>query len=472
MTRSSRPSVVNVQAYLDAHADQLLDEYFALVRLPSVSADPARAHDVARCADLIASRMVRIGLVEVNIGQTAGHPIVTGRSPRIAGAPSFLVYAHYDVQPADPIDEWTNAPFEPVQVGDELRGRGISDDKSAVHMHLAVAEAYLATGTLAVNLEFVFEGEEELSSPHFQEWLEQRARAGDALDGCVVSDTTFLSADTPSLGTGVRGLAYIELEVRTAAADLHSGGYGGAVPNAADGLVQILAALKDRQGAISVPGFWAAVRTDDAFQRQLAGLPFDEAGWLAGAQLVAGVPVGDLHHSVLERLWLQPSLDINGIWAGYAGAGPKTVIPSHAGAKISCRLVPDQDPAQIIRLLDAAVRAAAPAWAEVDVTPLSGSWPARASADSRLAKAALRSLALAFGTQPVLQREGGSIPVVGMLAARLPDVPLILLGFSPPDDRAHAPNERMRMWNYLGGLSTLAHLWAQIAQEAIRDPVS
>lgn len=472
MTSSARPAVVAVQAYLDSHADQLLDEYFALVRLASVSADPAHADDVARCAELIASRMVRIGLVDVNVEQTGGHPIVIGRTPWISGAPSFLVYAHYDVQPADPIDEWDHAPFEPVQVGEELRGRGISDDKSAVHMHLAVAEAYLATGALAVNLEFAFEGEEELSSPHFEAWLEQRAGAGDALDGCVVSDTTFLSAETPSLGTGVRGLAYIELDVRTAAADLHSGGYGGAVPNAADALVQILAALKDRQGAITVAGFSAAVRTDDAFRRRMASLPFDEAGWLAGAQLVAGAPVGDRDRSVLERLWLQPSLDINGMWAGYAGAGPKTVIPSHAGAKISCRLVPDQDPAEILRMLDAAVRAATPAWAEVSVTPVSSSWPATASADSRLAKAALRSLELAFGTEPVLQREGGSIPVVGMLAARLPDVPLILLGFSPPDDRAHAPNERMRMWNYLGGLSTLAHLWTQIAQEAINDPVS
>jgi acetylornithine deacetylase/succinyl-diaminopimelate desuccinylase-like protein len=447
--------------YLERHEDRLLNGLLDLVRIPSVSADPARADDVARCATWLADRMRRIGLEDVAVMPTSGHPVVEGRTPIRAGASTYLVYAHYDVQPPDPLDEWDGNPFEPRRVDDEIRGRGVSDDKAHIDIHLAAAEAYLATsGGPPVNVRFVFEGAEEISSRHFDEWLD-RTELLDGVDGCVVSDTTFLGKEVPSLGTGVRGLVYFQIDVRTADADLHSGGYGGAAPNAAEALTTILASLKETDGRIAIPGFYDQVVEDAAFRKTIAELPWSETEWRSGARFSASAAPGERGYSILERLWLRPTLDINGLWGGYSGDGPKTIIPSQAHAKVSCRLVPDQDPDRVFAAIEAAISAASPEWADVKVTKVSGSRPARVDATGGLARAAMRALELAFHRRPVLQREGGSIPVVGMLAQRL-SCPIVLLGFSAPDDNAHAPNERLPIWNYRGGLATVAEFWALV----------
>lgn len=455
------------RAYLERDEERLLKGLLDLVRIPSVSADPSKAEDVAQCAAWIAERMRRIGLEDVVVSPTSGHPVVEGRTPLRPGAATYLVYAHYDVQPPDPLEEWDTDPFEPQRVGEEIRGRGVSDDKVHVDMHLAAVEAYLASSHgLPVNVRFVFEGEEEIASRNFGEWLD-RTTLLDGVDGCVVSDTTFLGSDVPSLGTGVRGLVYFQIDVRTADADLHSGGYGGATPNAAEGLATILASLKAKDGTIAVPGFYDQVVDDADFRKTLAELPWSETEWRAGARLAGRSAPGEPGYSILERLWLRPTLDINGLWAGYTGEGPKTIIPSQAHAKVSCRLVPDQDPDRVFAAIEAAIEAASPEWADVRITKVSGSRPARVDATGSLALAAMRALELAFGRRPVLQREGGSIPVVGMLAKRL-SCPLVLLGFSDPDDNAHAPNERLPIWNYRGGLATLAEFWALVP--AASDP--
>ncbi len=450
--------------YLDEHRAELMSEYFDLVRIPSVSADPEHAADVARCAELIAARLQRIGLDDVRVDPTEGHPVVSARTPLISGAPTYLVYAHYDVQPADPLEEWNTPPFTPTQVGDELRGRGISDDKAHVHLHLAAIEALLVASRLGVNIRVIFEGEEEISSRHLETWLRTQSDLG-SLAGCIVSDTTFLTSDVPSLGTGVRGLLYTQIDVETAAHDLHSGGYGGAVPNAAEALATILAQLKRADGQVAIPDFYADVIDDRAFRDLIPTLPFDEAEWLRGAAPSQGQATGETNFSLLERLWLRPTLDINGMWSGHTGEGPKTVIPARAHARVSCRLVADQHPERVFAGLSRLVAECAPPWAKVTVTLVSASLPARADTTGPLAEAALAALAHGFGREPILQREGGSIPVVGILTSYLPGTPLILLGFSPPDDAAHAPNECMRMWNLDGGLRTLVRMWLVLSLE-------
>jgi acetylornithine deacetylase/succinyl-diaminopimelate desuccinylase-like protein len=444
--------------YLDEHRAELMAEYFDLVSIPSVSADPEHTADVARCAELIAARLQRMGLDDVRVDPTDGHPVVSARTPLISGASTYLVYAHYDVQPADPLDEWETPPFIPTLLADELRGRGISDDKAHVHLHLAAIEALITASKLGVNIRVIFEGEEEISSRHFETWLGTQPDLR-SLAGCIVSDTTFLTSDVPSLGTGVRGLLYAQIDVETAAHDLHSGGYGGAAPNAAEALAFILAQLKHADGHVAIPDFYADVIDDRAFRDLIPSLPFDEAECLRGAAPCQGQATGETGFSLLERLWLRPTLDINGMWSGHTGEGPKTVIPARAHARVSCRLVADQHPERVFAGLSRLVAESTPQWAKVTVTLVSASFPARADATGPLAEAALGALAHGFGREPVLQREGGSIPVVGMLTTRFPGTPLILLGFSPPDDAAHAPNERMRMWNLDGGLRTLIRMW-------------
>jgi len=447
-----------VSSYLADHQSRSVERLLDLTRIASVSADPESGPAMERCSRKLAEQMQALGLSDVRIVSTSGHPVVEGRTPPRPGLPTYMAYAHYDVQPPDPLEGWETPPFEPTRVGDELRGRGISDDKAHVEMHLAAVEAYLATlGATPVNIRFVFEGEEEISSRHFPEWLDQTDWL-DELAGCIVSDGTFLGRRQPSLSTGVRGLLYVELNIRTADVDLHSGGYGGAVPNAAQALTTILSALKGEDGRIRIPGFYDDVVDEPIFRSTLASAPWSETEWLDGAHLAAATPVGEEGYSVLERLWLRPSLDINGLWSGYTGDGPKTVIPATAGAKLSCRLVADQDPDRIFDGVERFVLKQAPPWAQVRITKISGSRPARIDPETSLARAARRALASTFGVEPALSREGGSVPVVGMLSSRL-KAPLILLSFSPPDDNAHAPNERMPLWNLAGGIGTVANLW-------------
>lgn len=453
--------------YFGDHRSRIFREYLELLRIPSISAQPEHRDDVLACADWLASRMSDAGLRDVRVEPTGGHPIVVAWSPHVSGADTLLVYAHYDVQPPDPLDEWTSPPFEPAVVDDEIFGRGSSDDKANVHLHIAAAEAVIATqGVLPVNVVFVFEGEEEVSSPHFADWLRRQPWLP-TVKGCVVSDTTFFGQKTPSLGSGVRGMLYMELAVRTGAGDLHSGGYGGAVPNAAEELVRLLGGLKSDRGVVSVEGFYDGVQRDEPFEARMIELPFDEEAWLHEGGLHPSAAVGEEGHSTLERLWLRPSLDINGVVSGYTGDGPKTVIPALATAKLSCRLVPAQDPVELFERFERHIQERSPSYADVTLRMVSGSRAATTRIDTPLFHTAARAIEAGFGVAPVVQREGGSIPPVSILAWEL-DVPLVLLGFSPPDDHAHAPNERMRRWNYDGGLRTLAAFWLMLADGSVQ----
>jgi acetylornithine deacetylase/succinyl-diaminopimelate desuccinylase-like protein len=447
--------------FLAAHQEERLASYMDLIRIPSISALPAHAADCRRTAEWIATDLERIGMEHVEVAETAGHPVVYADWLHAAGAPTVLVYCHYDVQPVDPLDLWTSPPFEPVVVGDRILGRGVADDKGQLHLHLRAAEALLATrGRLAVNLKFVFEGEEESSSVHLDDWLRAN-RDRLTAEVAVISDTGFFEGNIPAITIALRGMMYAQVDVTGTDVDLHSGGYGGAVENPANALARIIAGLKDESGRVLVPGFYDDVvelTTDE--RRMIDELPFDEDAYLARL----GLPGlhGETGYSTLERRGTRPTLDVNGLWGGFQGEGSKTIIPANAHAKISCRLVSDQDPDRIFAAFRDHVLAIAPPGVRVDVTMLGGGRPSLTPADHPATQAAARALEATFGQAPVYIREGGSIPVCATFEEVL-GLPVVLLGFSPPDDHAHAPNEWMDLGNYETAIRTVARLWDEMA---------
>jgi acetylornithine deacetylase/succinyl-diaminopimelate desuccinylase-like protein len=449
------------EEFLAAHAEERLASYMDLIRIPSISALPAHAADCRRTAEWIATDLERIGMEHVEVAETAGHPVVYADWLHAEGAPTVLVYCHYDVQPVDPLDLWTSPPFEPVVVGDRILGRGVADDKGQLHLHLRAAEALLATrGRLAVNLKFVFEGEEESSSVHLDDWLRAN-RDRLTAEVAVISDTGFFEGNIPAITIALRGMMYAQVDVTGTDVDLHSGGYGGAVQNPANALARIIAGLKDESGRVLVPGFYDDVvelTTDE--RRMIDELPFDEDAYLARL----GLPGlhGETGYSTLERRGTRPTLDVNGLWGGFQGEGSKTIIPANAHAKISCRLVSDQHPDRIFAAFRDHVLAIAPPGVRVDVTMLGGGRPSLTPADHPATQAAARALEATFGQAPVYIREGGSIPVCATFEEVL-GLPVVLLGFSPPDDHAHAPNEWMDLGNYETAIRTVARLWDEMA---------
>ncbi|MEA2605444.1 MAG: hypothetical protein QOI00_201 [Chloroflexota bacterium] len=454
-----------LEAFLADHADERMASYKELIRIPSISALPAHAPDCRRAAEWIATDLERIGMEHVEVAETGGHPVVYADWLHADGAPTVLVYCHYDVQPVDPLDLWTSPPFEPVVEGDRILGRGVADDKGQLHLHLRATEALLATrGRLPVNLRFVFEGEEESSSVHLDTWLRSnRNRLG--ADFALISDTGFFEGNIPAITIGLRGMMYAQIDVTGTAVDLHSGGYGGAVENPANALARIIAGLKDEDGRILVPGFYDDVVELNADERRLIGeLPFDEAAYLARL----GLPAlhGEAGYSTLERRGIRPTLDVNGLWGGFQGEGSKTIIPAHAHAKVSCRLVTDQDPERIFAAFRDHVLASAPAGVRVDVRLLGGGRASLTPIDHPATQAAARALEATFGRGPVYIREGGSIPVCATFETTL-DLPVVLLGFSPPDDHAHAPNEWMDLGNYETAIRTIARMWDEVAELGI-----
>jgi acetylornithine deacetylase/succinyl-diaminopimelate desuccinylase-like protein len=447
--------------FLAAHQEERLASYLDLIRIPSISALPAHAADCRRTAEWIATDLERIGMEHVEVAETAGHPVVYADWLHAEDAPTVLVYCHYDVQPVDPLDLWTSPPFEPVVVGDRILGRGVADDKGQLHLHLRAAEALLATrGRLAVNLKFVFEGEEESSSVHLDDWLRAN-RDRLTAEVAVISDTGFFEGNIPAITIALRGMMYAQVDVTGTDVDLHSGGYGGAVENPANALARIIAGLKDESGRVLVPGFYDDVvelTTDE--RRMIDELPFDEDAYLARL----GLPGlhGETGYSTLERRGTRPTLDVNGLWGGFQGEGSKTIIPANAHAKISCRLVSDQHPDRIFAAFRDHVLAIAPPGVRVDVTMLGGGRPSLTPADHPATQAAARALEATFGQAPVYIREGGSIPVCATFEEVL-GLPVVLLGFSPPDDHAHAPNEWMDLGNYETAIRTVARLWDEMA---------
>jgi acetylornithine deacetylase/succinyl-diaminopimelate desuccinylase-like protein len=451
-----------IETYLAANADRRLAAYLDFLRIPSISAQPEYAAACREAAEWLAGQLEAIGVEHVEVCETGGHPLVYGDWLHAPDAPTAIVYCHYDVQPVDPIALWETAPFEPFVKGDRMIGRGAADDKGQIHIHLRATEAILATrAALPVNLKFVFEGEEESSSVHLDAWLEankERLRA----DLAVISDSGFFEGNRPAITVGLRGICYIQVDVTGTAFDLHSGTFGGAVQNPANALAQIIAALKGPDGRIRVPGFYDdVVVLSEVDRAAIAALPFDEEGYRDELGLPA--LVGEAGYSTLERRGARPTLDVNGLWGGFEGQGAKTIIPAHAHAKISCRLVPAQDPGTIFELLRAFILEVAPPGCSVDVSFLGGGKPSLTSIDHPATQAAARAIEATFGVPPLYIREGGSIPVCASFETIL-GLPVVLLGFTPPDDHAHSPNESMSLPNAETGIRTVVAYWDELAR--------
>jgi acetylornithine deacetylase/succinyl-diaminopimelate desuccinylase-like protein len=447
-----------VEAFFESSRDERLESYFELLRIPSISTLPEHAPDVRRAAEWIAAEMRRIGLENVDVQPTAGHPVVYGDWLHAPEAPTILVYCHYDVQPVDPIELWETDPFEPFVRDGRVVGRGAADDKGQLHMHLKAAEALLATrGRLPLNLRFLFEGEEEHSSVGLEAWLSAN-RASLGADAVVISDTGFFEGNVPAITTSLRGMLYTQIDVTGSPVDLHSGGFGGGVQNPANALARIIAALKADDGTVLVPGFYDDVAPPSRQERfEISCLPFDEEAFRVQTG-VSALVAGEPGYSVLECLGVRPTLDVNGIWGGFTGEGSKTIIPAHAHAKISCRLVPDQDGEALFERFKAYVLEVAPPGVAVEVRNLGTARPLRTKANHPVTQAAARALEATFGQAPVFIRSGGSIPVASMFATVL-GLEIVMLGFTNPDDNAHAPNETMVLLNYETGLRTITRLW-------------
>ncbi|HET6380015.1 MAG TPA: dipeptidase [candidate division Zixibacteria bacterium] len=450
-------------SYLQQHADEHLRGLDEFLRIESVSADPERDAEVRRAAQWIVDELTRIGVENARTHETSGHPIVTGDWLHAGpDAPTVLVYCHYDVQPADPLDEWVRPPFEPRYEDDIVYARGSGDDKGQLYMHLKAAEAWLqGAGRLPVNLRFFFEGDEEVGSLPVEQFIAQHPELL-AADICVVSDTDMQDDEgTPAITYGLRGIAYWQMKVSGPFQDVHSGTYGGGVANPATVLVKLLASLTDAHGRVTVPGFYDKVRpmTEDE-RRAYAELPFDEAEWARSLGIPAPMD-GDPDYTLLERLSARPTFDIHGLWGGYSGEGPKTIIPAWAAAKFSTRLVPDQDHREIEQLMVEHLRRIAPPSVTVEVRVIHGGQPAITPIDHPAVRMASRALEAAFGRAPMLHRSGGSIPVVAALESGI-GVKSVLVGFASPNGNFHAPNEWLPLRNYRGGTEAIVRLWAEL----------
>jgi len=449
------------EAYLEETRERRLASYMDLLRIPSISGIPAHAPDVRIAAEWVAGDLARAGLEHVAVEETGGHPIVYADWLHAPGAPTILVYAHYDVQPVDPLELWESPPFEPIVVGDRIQARGAADDKAQVHLHARVFEALIATtGRLPVNVKVVFEGEEESLSANLDAWLSAN-RTRLSADLALISDTGFFEGNRPAITVGLRGSVMCQIDVYGASMDLHSGMYGGTVNNPLNALCAIVAALKGPDGRVSLPGFYDDVdEIGEDDRAALAALPFDEDGYREHI----GVPalVGEAGFTTLERRSVRPTLDLNGIWGGFQGDGGKTIIPAQAHAKVSCRLVPSQDPAKIMASIASYVAEIAPPGVRVEVNGLHGTRASVTPIDHPATRAASRALEATFGVAPLFVREGGSVPVCASFESILA-LPVVMVGFMPPDCRAHAPNEYMDLRNYETGLRAIARFWYEMA---------
>lgn len=459
------PSIpADIATHCAANDARALDELFAFLRIPSVSARSEHAADCQAAAQFVADALTRIGFT-ASIEPTAGHPIVVGEWRNApAGAPTLLIYGHYDVQPAEPLELWTSPAFEPTVRDGRVYARGSVDDKGQLYLHIRALEAHLATRkTLPVNVIVLAEGEEEVGSEHLEAFLE-REQQRLACDAVVISDSTMFAPGIPSILSSLRGMAYLQIDVRGANGDLHSGMYGGAVVNPAMALARILATMHDDTGRIAIPGFYDAVKPfPDAVRAQMRELPFSDANLMheVGVSALGGEP----GFTTLERLWTRPTCEVNGLLSGYTGEGAKTVLPAVSMAKVSFRLVPDQDPQEIARLVQAHVARVAPAGVTVTVTNLHGGRPWRADLQGPIIDAGKAALAAAFGREPVITGEGGSIPVVGDFE-RILGAPVLLMGFGLPGENAHAPDEWISVDNYQLGIRAAAVLYEEYGKRA------
>jgi len=446
--------------YAREHHERFLEELLAYLRIPSISTDAAHRGDVARCAEWLADHLRSIGIPDVVIEPTGGHPIVYAEYITDASKPTYLLYGHYDVQPPDPLDLWHTPPFEPTIRDGKIFARGATDDKGQVFCHLKALEAHLRTnGSLPVNLKILIEGEEEVGSVHLSPWVEAN-KDRLACDAVIISDSSMYAKGIPSIMYALRGLAYFELKVTGPSHDLHSGLFGGAVPNPINVLADIIAKLHHEDGRIAVPGFYDDVRPLTEGERaEFAALPFSEDEFLAetGAKGTAG----EAGYSTIERTTARPTLDCNGIWGGFTGEGAKTVLPSYACAKFSCRLVANQSPNRVEDLVRAYIEQIAPPSVSIEFKQHHGGWPVMTERDTPAVQAAMRAFQRSWGKEPVFIRGGGSIPVVATFDQVL-GAPTVLMGFGYNDDRLHSPNEKFDLECFEAGIRTSTFLWDEL----------
>ncbi len=453
--------------YLEANKDRFLNELLELLRIPSVSADSKYAADVKRTADFIAEKLKAAGADQVEVCATAGHPIVYGEKMIDPSLPTILVYGHYDVQPADPVELWHSPPFEPVikQTEEHPEGaiyaRGACDDKGQMYMHVKAFESMMQTNTLACNVKFMIEGEEEVGSANLGTFIKAN-KAKLKADVVLVSDTSIIANDTPSIDVGLRGLAYMEVELVGPNRDLHSGVYGGAVANPATILCQMIASLHDENNHITIPGFYDDVLiVSDADRAEMAKAPFSLEAYKK--DLAIDDVWGEAGYSTVERTSIRPTLEVNGIWGGYIGEGSKTVLPSKANAKISMRLVPGQNSHKISDLFQKHFESIAPACVKVKVTPHHGGEPVLTPTDSLEFLAASKAMEATYGKKPIPTRGGGSIPIIALFEAEL-GIKSMLMGFGLDSDALHSPNEKYGLFNYYKGIETIPYFFKYYAE--------
>ncbi|MBX5437033.1 MAG: dipeptidase [Alicyclobacillaceae bacterium] len=452
---------MDFDSFLNAHRADHLERLQQFLRYPSISALSEHKADVRACAEFVAREAARAGLEHVQILETDGYPVVYADWLHAPGKATVLVYGHYDVQPVDPLDQWHTPPFDPLIRDGRIYARGASDDKGQVFMHLASFEALLKTsGSLPVNVKLCIEGEEEIGSPHLAGLLAQQLDRFRA-DAVVISDTTMLGPNRPAVCYGLRGLAGLQIDVRGPAHDLHSGLYGGGVQNPIHALVELLASMHRPDGRVAIEGFYDDVApVSDEERRALAELGADEAAIAADL----GVPAlyGEAGYSFTERTWIRPTLEVNGIYGGFQGEGTKTVIPATAHAKITCRLVPNQDPLRILDLVEQHVQRHTPPGVTVSVTRRETGKPYVTPFDHPVIRAAAQAYERAYGTAASFTRMGGSIPIVETLD-RLLQAPVVMMGFGLNDENFHAPNEHFSLENFDKGMRALCHLWKGLA---------
>jgi acetylornithine deacetylase/succinyl-diaminopimelate desuccinylase-like protein len=441
--------------FIHQNSDRYLKELTEFLSIPSVSTDPQNVQDILRCAEWLADHMRTIGLENVQIMQTGGHPVVYADWLGAPGKPTVLVYGHYDVQPPEPLEKWTSPPFEATIRGQDLYARGASDDKGQAFIHLKAVEAYFKTqGALPVNMKFLIEGEEEIGSEHLESFVRDNVAMLKS-DLVLISDSSMFAKGVPSICYGLRGLAYMQIDLVGPNRDLHSGSYGGSVHNPIQALAEIIGSLHDKNGRVTIPGFYDDVRKLTARERAAyKKLPWNDAKY--SKDLGVQQLYGEKGFTTLERLWARPTLECNGIWGGFTGEGAKTVLPSQASAKISMRLVPDQTAARVAKLFDRHIRKIAPKSVKVTVQSLHGGEPAITPIESVGVRAAVVALERGFGKKPLYQREGGSIPIVVQFK-KLLKIDTVLLGFGVPEENAHAPDEFLHLPNFYGGIRTIAH---------------
>jgi len=453
----------DLDQYLTQHEARNEEELFDFLRIPSVSAQPQHNADTRRAAEWVKQSLEQAGLV-ASVHETGGHPAVIGEY-RGAGekAPTVLVYGHYDVQPPEPLDLWTSPAFEPQVRNGKIFARGSVDDKGQLFLHIKALQAHLATrGTLPCNVIVLAEGEEEVGSEHLAAFVEKHRQLL-ACDAVVISDSSMFAEGQPSILSSLRGLAYFQIDVQGPSSDLHSGIYGGAVVNPATALARIIASFHDANGRVAVEGFYDAISPfDRGVIDGMRALPFSDDRLLH--EVGASALGGEQGYTTLERLWTRPTCEINGLLSGYTGEGAKTVLPAKAMAKVSCRLVPDQDPTTVEQLFKTHIAKVAPAGVSVTVTALHGGRPWRADIHGPIFDAARRALHAAFGKEPVIVGEGGSIPVVGDFQ-RVLGAPVLLVGFGLPGENAHAPDEWMSVENFRLGTKAIAALWDEYAKQ-------